>query len=258
MKPALLQTGTLSVGRHDRPLVRAVNMQLRAGSLTALIGVNGCGKSTLLRTLAGLLPPIAGSVHAGTRNVHTMTAAERARHIALVLPGAPPAGQLDVRTLVSFGRHPWTGALGRLSSSDQRLIDGALERTGIAHLAHRPMTALSDGERQQVLIARALVQDTPVVLLDEPTAFLDLVNRVRIMQLLRTIAEGAGKALLLSTHDLRTALDLAHDLALMDDGRLWTGTPEQALAEGRLARAFERFGLRFDPVTGALRPPEKR
>lgn len=253
MTHALLHTEALAVGHGTQVLVRDIGLHLRAGELTALIGVNGCGKSTLLRTLAGLLPPMQGRVLAGVNGLHTMPALERARHIALVLPGPLPMGTLDVRTLVSFGRQPWTGHLGRLTPSDHRAIDAALDLSGTTHLAGRMAAELSDGERQQVNIARALAQDTPVLLLDEPTAFLDLVNRVRIMRLLRTIAEERHKAVLLSSHDLRTALDLAHRIALVHQARAWSGTPVEALDDGHLARAFERDGLVFDADTGSLR-----
>ncbi|MDX9749976.1 MAG: ABC transporter ATP-binding protein [Flavobacteriales bacterium] len=253
MSPALLHTVDLDVGHGARALVRHIALELRPGALTALIGVNGSGKSTLLRTLAGLLPPLRGHVHAGGHDLRTLSAPERARRIALVTPAPAATGLLDVRTLVAFGRHPWTGRLGRLAPADHRAVEAAMDMAGIAHLARRPVDRLSDGERQQVVIARALAQATPVMLLDEPTAFLDLVNRVRIMRLLRTIATGQGKAMLLSTHDLRTALDHAHRLLVIDRGHAWAGTPGEALRNGHLARAFERDGLVLDPVTGALR-----
>jgi iron complex transport system ATP-binding protein len=230
-----------------------VDLSLVAGEITALIGVNGSGKSTLLRTLAGLLRPIAGQVCMGDSSLLSMSAKQRARHVSVVLTARPQVGLLDVRTLVSLGRQPWTGHLGRLREEDARKVQEALEHTGITALADRGMHALSDGERQKVMIARALAQDTPVLLLDEPTAFLDLVNRVQIMRLLRDIAHRLDKAVLLSTHDLRTALDLADRMALVHQGRVWTGTPQDALHTGVLAHAFQGEGLVFDPTSGTLR-----
>lgn len=249
----LLHTEALAVGYGGGTLLNEVDLQLRSGELVALIGVNGIGKSTFLRTLAGLLPPIAGRVLVGGKPLDAWSAMERARRIAVVLTARDQVGLLDVRTLVSLGRQPWTGHLGRLSKDDVDKIDRALSETGITELSERGMHALSDGERQKVMIARALAQDSPLLLLDEPTAFLDLVNRVRIMRLLHGIAHRLGKAILLSTHDLRTALDLADRIVVMHDRKVWSGTPDQAIASGVLGRAFEHEGLVFDPVTGSLR-----
>ena len=173
--------------------------------------------------------------------------------MALVLTTQPTAALLDVRTVVSLGRQPWTGYLGRLSEADRSMVERAMEHTGIVHFAGRMLDTLSDGERKKVMIARALAQDTPLLLLDEPTASLDLVNRVLIMRLLHRIAHELGRAVLYSTHDLRAALDLADRIVLVRDGRVWSGTPEEALNTGVLADAFQVEGLLFDPTTGSLR-----
>ncbi len=249
----LLHTEGLSVGHGRSPVVEGIDMHIEAGEMIALIGVNGSGKSTLLRTLAGLRPALAGRVLIDGQPLATLTSMARARRIAVVLTGRPMVGLLDVRTLVSLGRQPWTGHMGKLSADDLRKVDEAMACTGTAVFAERGMDMLSDGERQKVMIARALAQGTPMLLLDEPTAFLDLVNRVQVMRLLRSIAHDLGRGVLLSTHDLRTALDLADRIALLHGGRMWVGTPEVALKDGVLAAAFQGEGLTFDARTGTLR-----
>ncbi len=249
----LFHTKDLAVGHGRRTVLDGVDLQLSPGELVALIGVNGSGKSTLLRTLAGALKPLGGKLWYGDRPMQDMSAMERARHIAVVFTGTPRTGLLDVRTLVSLGRQPWTGHLGRLSETDRHVVEEAMERTGITGFASRSVDALSDGERQKVMIGRALAQATPLLLLDEPTAFLDLVNRVLVLRLLQDIAHQMGKAVLLSTHDLRTALDLADRIVLVHQGEVWSGTPVSAVSSGVLAAAFQRDGLVLDPVTGTLR-----
>lgn len=248
-----LHTRALAVGHGKHTVIEGIDIDLHPGELVALIGINGSGKSTLLRTLAGLQKPLAGTVQWQGTPLHELTAMQRAKRIALVLTAQPSAGLLDVRTLVSFGRQPWTGHLGRLSAADQGVVDHALRSTNIEHLAERGSQTLSDGERKKVMIARALAQDTPLLLLDEPTASLDLVNRVVIMRLLQRVAHELGRAVLLSSHDLRTALDLADRIVLVHQGKLWSGTPQTALSSGALAEAFQAEGLVFDPTTGTLR-----
>ena len=250
---ALLHTVDLSVGHGGRVVLAGVDLSLVPGELVAMIGVNGSGKSTLLRTLAGLLSPIAGNVLLEGRPLSQCSARERARSIAVVLTGRPHVGLLDVYTLVSLGRQPWTGHMGQLTPEDHRRVDRALEEVGLRGSAGRGVSMLSDGERQKMMIARALVQETPVLLLDEPTAFLDLVNRVQVMRLLRSIAHGMGRVVMLSTHDLRTALDLADRLVVVHEGRVWSGTPDEAIGHDILARAFQGDGARFDAQSGTLR-----
>ncbi|MBL7946532.1 MAG: ABC transporter ATP-binding protein [Flavobacteriales bacterium] len=250
---APLSTEALAVGYPGRRLVERVDIALRPGELVALIGVNGGGKSTLLHTLAGLHPPLAGKVRSLEAEIGTLSAVERARRMALVLTGRPAAGLMDVRTLVAMGRQPWTGHFGRLTEDDHRIIDGALQAVDVVHLAGRQLRELSDGEAQRVMIARALAQDTPVMLLDEPMAFLDLVNRLRLLRTLRQLAHDRQKAVLLSTHDLQSALDLCDRLLLIHDGRLWNGTPADAVVSGVLEALFSGEGLRFDPATRSFR-----
>ncbi len=251
MKTLLLTEG-LAVGFDGKPLIADIALRLNAGEVAALIGLNGTGKSTLLRTLAGSQQPLAGTIMLGDNRAATMSSMERARALSVVLTGRPQAGLLDVRTLVSLGRQPWTGHLGRLTDQDRARVNEAMERTGTLVFAERSLRSLSDGEGQKVMIARALAQDAPVMLLDEPTAFLDLVNRIAVMQLLRDIARTHKRAVLLSTHDLASALQLCDRILLVHERALWSGTPSEAIATGILDRAFAAHGMRFDPRSATL------
>ncbi|HRH70657.1 MAG TPA: ABC transporter ATP-binding protein [Flavobacteriales bacterium] len=250
---ALLTTRGLNVGFGRTPLLEGVDLTLDRGAVVALIGVNGGGKSTLLRTLSGGQAPLSGTVEIDGLPLTAISASARARHMALVLTERPQAGLLDVRTLVAFGRQPWTGHFGRLTTKDNVAIDRAMELADVTAFASRSVQQLSDGEAQRVMIARAIAQDAPLLLLDEPTAFLDLVNRVRVFRLLRDLAHREGKGVLLSTHDLQTALDLCDRVLLINGKAVWSGTTDEARASGILERTFAAAGLRFDPASGSFR-----
>ncbi|MBL8000868.1 MAG: ABC transporter ATP-binding protein [Flavobacteriales bacterium] len=247
-----IHTRALAVGHHGKPLLSGLDLEVPAGSLTALLGVNGIGKSTLLRCLAGLERPLAGEVTVDGDALFDLSGAERARRVAVVLSGRPAAGLVDVRTVVALGRQPWTGVMGRLTEADARAVEEAMERTGVQGLAHRYVQELSDGEAQRVMLARALAQATPVLLLDEPTAFLDVVNRELMHGMLRALAT-AGRTVLYTTHDVSAALEHADRLLVLTREGHWQGTPTEAVASGALERAFAHAGLVFDPVTRSFR-----
>jgi len=250
----MLTTSSLTIGYPRQPLASHLNLELRPGEMVCLIGPNGAGKSTLLRTLAGMQPPLAGEVLLDGENVHRLPPLDLAKRLAIVLTARVEAGNLSVWTLVSLGRHPYTDWLGRLTRHDEAIIRRAMEMTGCLPLAARPVHELSDGERQKVMIARALAQEPRVLLLDEPTAFLDLPRRVEMFQLLRRLARQAGHAILLSTHDLDLALRLADRLWLFAmNGDLLTGLPEELALNGALERVFASEGVYFDHAIGAFR-----
>jgi iron complex transport system ATP-binding protein len=234
----VLETEGLVVGHGGKALLGPLSFTLEMGTLSCLLGVNGSGKSTLLRTLAGLHAPVAGSVKVQGADMAGAPSTERARLVSVVLTGRPDMGMLDVRTLVALGRQPWTGRLGRLGSEDHARVDKALERVAATDLQGRQVGALSDGEMQKLLIARALAQDTPVMLLDEPTAFLDVVNRQRVMRLLKGIAADEGRAVLLTTHDLPSALHYGDRLLVIHGRGIQAGAPRDVLERGVLADAF--------------------
>lgn len=200
-------------GRHTRQLNHAANEEAHDGMLTCLIGANGAGKSTLLRTIAGFQLPLEGTVLLGGDDVRALSPRQRAERMAVVLTDRPDVMCTTVWEMVATGRAPFTGFWGRLSSKDRNIVTRSLRLVGIEWMADRTVASLSDGERQKVMIAKALAQQTPVVLLDEPTAFLDYPSRVEVMQLLLNIAHEEHKTVLLSTHDL--------DLALQTADRIW-------------------------------------
>lgn len=200
-------------GRHTRQLNHAANEEAHDGMLTCLIGANGAGKSTLLRTIAGFQLPLEGTVVLGGDDVRALSPRQRAERIAVVLTDRPDVMCTTVWEMVATGRAPFTGFWGRLSGKDRNIVTRSLRLVGIEWMADRTVASLSDGERQKVMIAKALAQQTPVILLDEPTAFLDYPSRVEVMQLLLNIAHEEHKTVLLSTHDL--------DLALQTADRLW-------------------------------------
>ncbi|MEZ4714068.1 MAG: ABC transporter ATP-binding protein [Caldilineaceae bacterium] len=249
-----LEVGYKTKERATAPLIGPLDVALHPSELTCLIGPNGAGKSTLMRTLAGMQPPLAGHVQLGGAPIDQIPAAELARRLAIVLTERVDVGNLSSYALAALGRHPYTDWRGHLSTHDETVVRNALITVGAAALAQRPVNELSDGERQKVMIARALAQEPQVLLLDEPTAFLDLPRRVEILQLLHRLAREQGCAILLSTHDLELALRLADRLWLLPaDGHLTVGLPEELALNGTLAAAFRGEGVEFDSQLGSFK-----
>lgn len=226
--PHPLQTIGLTVGYPDsgsRRVLTDIDVHLSPGEVVALLGANGVGKTTLLRTLGGVLRPLVGTVLLGGDDLQWMTPRQVARQLAFVYTDRPAAGGLTVEELVGLGRHPYTGFLGTLATADRDAVGHAMEAVGIAHKSHCMLASLSDGERQKAMIARALAQDTPVIILDEPTAFLDVAARLEVMSLLKSLARDHRRSVLLSTHDISATLAVAD--------RLWLALPERhAVVEG--------------------------
>ncbi len=235
-------------------VARDLSMRLHPGELVCLVGPNGAGKSTLMRTLAGMQPALAGEVLLDGVNIHRLSSRERARRMSVVLTDTVTAGLLDVEAVVGLGRYPHTGWSGRLGEEDRRVVRWAIEAVGIEDFLRRPISELSDGERQKVMIARALAQEPRVMVLDEITAFLDLPRRVQMMQLLRNLARSSNRAILLSTHDLDLALRSADSIWLMSrDEPLAIGSPEDLVLRGDFESVFVREGVDFDRENGSFR-----
>ena len=259
--------GVKSVAEH-------ISGAIRSGELTCLLGANGVGKSTLLRTLSAFQPKTSGQIVIEGRELDTYTDKELSRRIGVVITEKPDVRNMTVRELVSLGRSPYTGFWGTYTDEDLRIVDEAIEMVGITDLVRRPVHTLSDGERQKVMIAKALAQQTPVIFLDEPTAFLDYPSKVEVLQLLRRISREAEKTIFLSTHDVELALQLADTIWLMrkieesgkrkEEGDMtklgeggWSpvtiGSPQELAASGDLGRFIERQNIVFDKETLTIR-----
>ena len=269
MMAELLHTRGLVTGYHQggrRIIVSGElpGLTIGAGRLICLLGPNGSGKSTLLRTLAGLQPALGGRVEIEGKS--GLSSAELSKKISLVLTDRVLGSNLDVYSLVALGRYPWSSWLGGLRETDRAAIDRAIASAGISELLGRKVFTLSDGESQKVMLARALAQDTPILMLDEPTAHLDLPSRIRLMRLLHRLARELDKGILLSTHELDLALQVADEVWLLEaggggsaggPGPLHKGTPEDLILDGIFEAVFAREDVVFDRAAGVFRiPPE--
>jgi len=223
----MIKFENLSIGYGGKVIQSGLSAELKGGELTCLLGLNGTGKSTLLRTLCGFQRALSVDVALLEKPLHEWTPQELSTKVGVVLTEKGHAGGLTVRELVSLGRQPHTGFFGRLDVGDFEVVNRAMEAAGIAGKADSFISSLSDGERQRAFIAKALAQECPVIILDEPTAFLDVVGRVEIMELLETLAHKEGKAVLVSTHDMEQAVRSADTLWILDrNGGLVCGAPE--------------------------------
>ena len=232
-----ITTNRLTVGYRGHRVVEDISLSLPCGRLVCLLGPNGAGKSTLLRTLCGFQPPIAGTVTISGSDITTMSAAEVARLVSVVLTDRPLTSSLTAAEMVGMGRAPYTGFWGRLSDDDRRLVSEAMQTVGIAPLATRRMGQLSDGELQKVMIAKALAQHTPVIVLDEPTAFLDYPSKVAVMKTLARLAHDEGKTILMSTHDLELAAQQGDELMKIENKHIRKITADEvSRIIGRLLR----------------------
>ena len=259
MKQPTIQIESLSTGYRNKKNVTVVahdiNATILGGELTCLLGPNGAGKSTLLRTLSAFLPPVKGDISIMGRNLRDYTDKELAKTIGVVLTEKTDLRNMTVYDLIGLGRSPYTGFWGTLHEDDRRVVDEAIEMVGIGPLKDRMIQTLSDGERQKMMIAKALAQQTPVIFLDEPTAFLDFPSKVEIMQLLHVLSRTTGKTIFLSTHDLELALQIADTIWLMDrDKGVVIGTPDKLAKDGSLNSFFAQRDIKFDihDVDGSL------
>lgn len=231
----------------------SLSFTLQTGELTSLIGLNGAGKSTLIRTLCRFQPGVSGIVEIFGRNADDYTPQEFSRTVGVVLTERTEVTGMTVRGIVSLGRQPHTGFFGTLSDNDREIVEEAMESVGILHKADSFMNELSDGERQRTMIAKAIAQECPVIILDEPTAFLDVVSRMETMELLHRMASGHGKCILLSTHDMDNAIMYSDRLMLLSpEENVCTGTPEELVLDGSIGRFFRKSGMNFDVRSGRL------
>jgi len=259
MKTKVLTTSNLSIGYHltgqkNRLVASGLELSLNGGELVCLIGPNGAGKTTLLRTLAALQKPLDGQVELAGKALGQMQEKEIAKTISLVLTEPIAVGQMRVEELVGMGRFPFTNFFDNHKPSDEKAVMNAMRSADAENLAGRYFTQLSDGERQHVMVARALAQEPKLLILDEPTAFLDLPGRVKMMLMLQKLARQEGKAILCSTHDLDLALQVADWVWLMDrSGSISQGSPEDLVLRGEFGKTFNRPGVEFDPGSGKFK-----
>ncbi|MBR1804360.1 MAG: ABC transporter ATP-binding protein [Muribaculaceae bacterium] len=249
---AYFETHQLTVGyTQGKQVVKVLNdlnLELERGHLVALLGQNGAGKSTLIRALTCASKPLEGTITIAEQNLQDLTQRERSRLIAIVSTDRVSAGGLTVTELVALGRQPHTGFLGRLSDDDRQRVAQAIKDVGIEHKATSYMAQLSDGERQKAMIARALAQATPIIVLDEPTAFLDVASRIETMQLLHSLAHDHNKAILLSSHDVSQSLLMADDLWLITrDREVLSGSTQAIIDSGAMQRIFTSKNVEFNP-----------
>lgn len=248
----------LSIGykhkQHKKIIAEGINCSIYSGELTCLLGANGVGKSTLLRTLSSFQSSLAGKILIEGRDVTSYSEKDFSKLVSVVLTDRFSIKNMTSRELIGLGRSPYTGFWGRLNREDEAIVDEAISKVKIENLSNRMIDTLSDGERQKCLIAKALVQDTPIILLDEPTAFLDFPSKVELMQLLHQLSRTTNKTIFLSTHDLELALQIADKVWLMDKQMgITIGTPEDLSLNGSLSNFFQRKGILFDKKTGLFR-----
>lgn len=257
-KQKTIEIQNLSIGylekKNKRFVAENINSTIYSGELTCLLGANGIGKSTLMRTMAGFQPKLDGNVYIQHKEIESYKERDLATVVSVVLTEKFDIKNMTARQLIGLGRSPYTGFWGNLSNADNKIIDQAISLMKIENLAPRMIHTLSDGERQKVMISKALAQETPIILLDEPTAFLDFPSKVEIMQLLHQLSRSTNKTIFLSTHDLELALQIADKIWLMDkENGIKIGTPEDLSIDGSLSCFFARKGIIFDTNTGLFR-----
>ena len=258
LRTPVVETSGLVIGykqNNNKQLIvkDSLQLQLFAGELTGLLGLNGAGKSTLLRTICGFQPALEGTIHLNGQPMSDFSQSELSRMTGIVLTEKINAGGLTVNELVSLGRQPYTGFFGVLKATDRHIVAESLAAVGMMHIANRPVSELSDGERQKTMIAKALAQQCPVIILDEPTAYLDVTSRIETISLLRRLAVEQQKAILLSTHDLELAIQMSDCLWLLDPKRpMVCGAPEDLILNGAFEVFFSKKGITFDSFTGKL------
>ncbi|MFT4170164.1 MAG: ABC transporter ATP-binding protein [Dysgonomonas sp.] len=257
-KQKTIELQNLSIGyitKKERKVVaEGITANIHSGELTCLLGANGIGKSTLLRTLSAFQPKLAGEVFVQGKEIASYTEKQLSTLLSVVLTEKCDVKNMSARELIGLGRSPYTGFWGTLTEDDKQMVDKAISLVKIENLANRMVDTLSDGERQKVMIAKALAQDTPIIFLDEPTAFLDFPSKVEIMQLLHRLSRKTNKTIFLSTHDLELALQIADKIWLIDkQSSVTIGTPEDLSLSGKLSSFFARKGIIFDEESGLFR-----
>lgn len=248
----MIQLRDFSIGYGERTLISDANANIGSGGLTALLGRNGAGKSTLLRAIAGLNRHYTGEILLDGHDLRQMSPGMLARQLAFVSTQRTRINNLRCRDVVALGRAPYTDWMGRLREADEAIVEESLEAVGMASYAGKTMDRMSDGECQRVMIARALAQSTPVIILDEPTSFLDLPNRYELCSLLSTLAHEGNRCIIFSTHELDIALALCDNIALIDTPALHCLPTAEMRHSGYIDRLFRNDRISFDAATSSV------
>jgi iron complex transport system ATP-binding protein len=250
----ILKTSNLSIGYKSKKstvvIAENLNLTLTSGKLIALIGANGIGKSTLLRTITGIQSPLSGNVFLNDKNINTYKPLELAQNLSLVLTEKLPQSNLSVFELIALGRQPYTNWIGTLSQTDIAKVQEAMQMTQIEYLAQKKHFEISDGQLQKVLIARALAQDTPLIILDEPTTHLDLLHKVSLFKLLKNLTQETQKCILFSTHDIDLAIQLSDEMIIMTPDLVVQDEPCNLISKGSFATLFKDEHIVFDAEKG--------
>lgn len=250
----ILEAKNLSIGyttkKETKSIGQNINLHLKQGTLIALVGGNGIGKSTLLRTLTGIQKPLEGQVLLYNQAIEKHNPLQLAQNLSVVLTEKLPPSNLSVYELVALGRQPYTNWIGKLTAADAQKVQHAMELTQISHLASKKHYELSDGQLQKVLVARALAQDTPLIVLDEPTTHLDLLNKVALFKLLKKLSKETHKCILFSTHDIDLAIQLSDEMIIMTAEHCLQDQPCNFIANGTFDTIFKDDHIAFDSEKG--------
>jgi iron complex transport system ATP-binding protein len=250
----ILTTSNLSVGYSSKKEIKTIathiNLNLKKGELIALIGANGIGKSTLLRTLIGIQPPLSGNIILNGININEYDSISFAQNLSIVLTEKLPPSNLTVFEIIALGRQPYTNWFGNLSDNDISKINEAMELTQITSLAEKKHYEISDGQLQKVLVARALAQDTPLIILDEPTTHLDLLHKVSLFKLLKKLSKENNKCILFSTHDIDMAIQISDEMIIMTDENVVQDQPCNFISKGNFETLFKNEHIAFDREKG--------
>lgn len=253
----ILKAEQLSIGyktkKAETVVASHINFELKKGQLIGLVGANGIGKSTLLRTLIKVQPALSGEILINEKNIHTTTTLELAKQLSIVLTEPLSSKNLTAFELVALGRHPYTNWIGNLTDEDLRIINNALDLVNVSELKNKRCYELSDGQLQKAMIARALAQDTAIIVLDEPTTHLDMYHKAYILKLLQKLTKETGKTILFSSHEIDLAIQLCDTMIVMQKNNVVCDTPCKLISDGVFNSLFPKDLIAFDNNTGSFR-----
>lgn len=256
-KHIILKTENLSIGYKSKKdtsvIANNINIELNQGELIGLVGANGIGKSTLLRTLTSIQQPLEGNIHLNEKALENYSAIELAKTMSLVLTEQLMSKNLSVFELIALGRQPYTNWVGNLSENDFSIINKAIEQTNLSNLKHRKCFELSDGQFQKVMIARALAQDTNLIILDEPTTHLDMYHKAYILKLLQKLAKDTNKTILFSSHEIDLAIQLCNTMVVMTNSQVISDSPYNLIEKSVFESLFPKDLINFDKKTRSFK-----